>query len=183
MKKVVLLGDSIRLIGYGLRVPELLEGEVQVWQPEENCRYSYRTLRGLMDWEENLKGADVIHWNNGHWDYVEYFDDGVFTPLEIYVEVMCRIARLLLLRCDKVIFATNTPVKEGALYFKNSNVMKYNEALVPRLQEMGVIINDLYTIVAEDVESYICDDCVHLSEAGIEVCAQQTARLIRNMII
>jgi hypothetical protein len=30
MKKVVLLGDSIRLIGYGLKVPELLGDEYEV---------------------------------------------------------------------------------------------------------------------------------------------------------
>ena len=38
--KVTLLGDSIRLIGYGTRVPELLGDDFEVYQPEENCRYS-----------------------------------------------------------------------------------------------------------------------------------------------
>lgn len=39
MKKVVLLGDSIRLVGYGPRVPELLGSDYEVYQPDENCRF------------------------------------------------------------------------------------------------------------------------------------------------
>ena len=40
MKKVVLLGDSIRLIGYGTKVPEMLGPEYTVWQPSDNGRYA-----------------------------------------------------------------------------------------------------------------------------------------------
>ena len=40
MKKVTLLGDSIRYIGYGLKVPELLKDEFEVYQPNENCRFA-----------------------------------------------------------------------------------------------------------------------------------------------
>ena len=68
MKKVVLLGDSIRLIGYGKRVEELLGDQCTVWQPEDNCRFSKYTLRMLFDEQQNIKDADVIHWNNGLWD-------------------------------------------------------------------------------------------------------------------
>lgn len=182
MKKAILLGDSIRLLGYGLAVPQVLEREVEIWQPEENCRFAQHTLRGLVDWAEDMKDADVIHWNNGHWDYAEYFGDGEFTPLDVYVETMCRIGRILLSRCDKVIFATNTPVRDGAACFKNSNVIRYNNAVVPRLREMGIIINDLHSVVAADVERYICEDQVHLSEDGIEVCAKQVADTIREVI-
>ncbi len=49
MKKVVLLGDSIRLWGYGTKVPELLGKDYEVWQPEDNCRFVKYTLRGLFD--------------------------------------------------------------------------------------------------------------------------------------
>ncbi len=182
MKKITLLGDSIRLLGYGLKVPQLLEGECEVWQPEENCRFAQHTLRGLVDWAENMKDSDVIHWNNGHWDYAEYFGDGVFTPLDVYAETMCRIGRILLSRCDKVIFATNTPVRDGANGFRNSNVIRYNEVIVPQLSKMGIIINDLYSVVSEDINRYICEDRVHLSKDGIEVCAKQVADIIREAI-
>ena len=50
MKKVTLLGDSIRQIGYGTRVPELLGEDYEVFQPEENCRFVKYTLRMLFDY-------------------------------------------------------------------------------------------------------------------------------------
>ena len=43
MKRVVLLGDSIRLIGYGTKVPELLGDGYEVWQPEDNGRFAQYT--------------------------------------------------------------------------------------------------------------------------------------------
>ena len=58
MKKLVLLGDSIRE-NYGMRVKELMEGEYEVWQPDENCRFAAYTLRLIFDYQEQIKGADV----------------------------------------------------------------------------------------------------------------------------
>ena len=55
MKKVVLLGDSIRLIGYGPKVPEMLGDEYTVFQSEDNCRFVKYTLRCLFDWREDIK--------------------------------------------------------------------------------------------------------------------------------
>ena len=68
MIKVTLLGDSIRLIGYGTKVPELLGEEFEVFQPSDNCRYCKYTLRGLHDWKSDMEGSQIVHWNNGLWD-------------------------------------------------------------------------------------------------------------------
>ncbi|MCI6734265.1 MAG: hypothetical protein MR437_04210, partial [Clostridiales bacterium] len=74
MKKVTLLGDSIRQIGYGKTVAEELRKEgIEVFQPEENCRFSKYTLRMLFDYKEQIAGSDVIHWNNGLWDVSDLF--------------------------------------------------------------------------------------------------------------
>lgn len=48
--KVTLLGDSIRQIGYGTKVPELLGNSFEVFQPNDNCRFIKYILRGLFDW-------------------------------------------------------------------------------------------------------------------------------------
>ena len=91
MKKVVLLGDSIRCIGYGPRIAELLGEDYTVWQSEDNCRFVKYTLRCLFEWREDIKDADIIHWNNGLWDTsTGLFDDGgkPFTGEEEYVENM-----------------------------------------------------------------------------------------------
>ena len=77
MKKVALLGDSIRLLGYGTKVPELLGEEYEVFQPEDNCRFVKYTLRMLFELREQIQDSDIIHWNNGLWDTsTGLFDDG-----------------------------------------------------------------------------------------------------------
>ena len=75
MIKVALLGDSIRLWGYGTKVPEMLGEEYEVFQPEDNCRFVKYTLRMIFDLHEQIKDADVIHFNCGHWDVTDLFGD------------------------------------------------------------------------------------------------------------
>ena len=52
--------------------------------------------------------------------------------------------------------------------------------VVPKLKELGVQINDLYAIVADDIQGNICDDLIHLSPKGIELCAKQVAEMIAD---
>ena len=44
----------------------------------------------------------------------------------------------------------------------------------------GIAINDLYSLVAADVERYICDDGIHLSAEGIDLCGNAVVRAIRE---
>ena len=181
MKKLVLLGDSIRLIGYGQRLAELLSDEFEVWQPEDNCRWADYTYRMLSDKAAEIEGADIIHWNNGHWDICNLFGEGSFTSIENYVKAMCRVAGRLQLIAKKVIFSTTTPVKPELSYENNSIIAEYNKAVVPALQEMGIIINDLNAVVYPHINEYIKEDNIHLNEAGSEACANQLAALIRKV--
>lgn len=182
MKKVVLLGDSIRLIGYGKRVEELLKDQCTVWQPEDNCRFAKYTLRMLFDLQQDIKGADVIHWNNGLWDACDIFGDGPFTSLEEYVQNMLRIAVLLQSYGKKVIFATSTPTHPDYPYHTLERIQRYNEALVPALRERGVEINDLFSVMVNHRIDGICEDQIHLSPVGIELCAEQTAHAIKQAL-
>lgn len=180
MKKVVLIGDSIRQIGYGAPVAERLSDEFEVWQPDDNCRFAKYTLRGLWDWKDGIGGADIIHWNNGLWDVSDLFGDGEFTPIDEYVDIMLRLARLFLQRARVVIFATTTPVRPENPHNKNKTIGAYNEALIPKLRELGVVINDLYTPLAEDVYRFISDDLIHLSDEGISLAAGLVESVIRT---
>ena len=168
------------MIGYGTPVAERLADEFEVWQPNDNCRFAQYTLRGLWDWQEEMCGADIIHWNNGFWDLCEIFGDGAFTPIDEYVNTMVRIARLLKERAGTVIFATTTPVRAENRHNRNEVVEAYNAALVPRLLEMGVVINDLYTPLSEDIYRYVSTDTIHLSEEGIELAADLVEAVIRR---
>ena len=88
MIKVTLLGDSIRMIGYGPLVPALLGEDFEVFQPDENCRFAKYTLRGLFDWQGEMSGTQIVHWNNGLWDICNLFGDGLFTSESEYVIII-----------------------------------------------------------------------------------------------
>ena len=181
MIKVTLLGDSIRMIGYGTKVPELLGEDFEVFQPEVNCKFAKFTLRGLFDWDQQMAGSRIVHWNNGLWDLCNLFGDGLFSTEDEYVQNMLRIADLLLQKYDKVIFATTTPVASENRYNSNADIERYNALIVPLLQAKGVIINDLHKLVSADIDRNICEDHIHLSEEGIKVCSEQVAGIIRSV--
>ena len=181
MKKIVLLGDSIRL-GYGRRVAELLGEGYTVWQPDDNCRFAAYTLRMLYDYREQLKGADVIHFNCGLWDMCDLFGDGPFTPMDVYVEQMVRIAAILKSYASggTVIFATSTTPAPQMWGHDIERVRAYNAAAMAALEPMGVLVNDLFTPVASDIERMICEDHLHATPYGYEILAGQVADLIRK---
>jgi len=181
MKKIVLLGDSIRHIGYGYKVPNLLGDEYTVWQPGENCCYSIYTFFKLRDWKDKIAGADVIHWNNGIWDISDAFGDGRSVAIDVYADYIFRIAKLLKGLGKEVIFALTTPVRPDKGDITNELVCEYNARVRRGLEELGVHINDLYTPLAEDVEKYICDDKLHLSEEGKDKAAELVAGAIRSL--
>lgn len=179
MIKVTLIGDSIRQSGYGKAVPRLLGEGFEVFQPSDNCRFAKYTLRGLFDWEKDMQGSKIVHFNCGLWDVCNILGDGkLFTSDEEYVDNMLRIADVLLGRYEKVIFATTTPVSLKNIYNKNEDIKRFNDILVPKLLEKGVIINDLYATVITDLDRFICNDTIHLSEEGIDVCSKQVADII-----
>lgn len=182
MKKVTLLGDSIRLVGYGLEVSKLLGDEYKVFQPEDNCRFVKYTLRMLFEYKDQIDGSDIIHWNNGLWDTSTglFGDSKSFTNKEEYVENMLRVANELKRLGKRIIFATTTPVHFEYPYNDNEVIKQYNAAIVPELQKMGIEINDLHSLVAQDIDKYISEDKIHLSQEGIELCSKQVVKVIKS---
>ena len=127
-----------------------------------------------------MAGSRIVHWNNGLWDMSNLFGDGPFSSEEEYVTNMLAIADILLQRYEKVIFATTTPVRPENPYDKNDVIERYNALIVPLLREKGVIINDLHSLVAQDIYRNISKDNIHLSEEGIRPCAEQVAKMIQT---
>ena len=178
MKKIILLGDSIRL-SYGDRVRELLGEGYTVWQPEDNCRFASYTLRMLFDYKAQLEGADVIHFNCGLWDMCDLFGDGPFTPLEVYVEQMVRIAKILKTYAPVVIFATTTPPSPKMWGHDLNRVRAYNAAAMAALEPLGILFDDLFTPVAEDIDRMISEDFLHASPYGVGILANRVADCIK----
>ena len=116
MKKIVLIGDSIRL-GYEAYVRSAFGGIAEVYSPKENCRFAHYVFRYLHEWKalgEWPSDADIVHWNAGLWDTLRLYGDEPLTPPDMYGEMIRRIDKRLRLLFPKakMIFATSTPVIE-----------------------------------------------------------------------
>jgi len=184
MKKITLLGDSIRLIGYGKKVADSLENDgYKVFQPDENCRFAKYTLRMLYDYKNEIAGSDVIHWNNGLWDVCNLFGDGTFSSLADYKKTIIRELKILKEITPNIIFATTTPVRDDNPNNNNDIIKKFNAEIVPVLKTEGCYINDLYNLLYEKRNLYIRDDDkIHLTASGIEVCHQAVYGCIKSVL-
>ncbi|MCQ2462646.1 MAG: SGNH/GDSL hydrolase family protein [Clostridia bacterium] len=179
MKKIALLGDSIRM-NYAPEVIRLLGDEYEVISPEDNCRFCTYLQRMVFDMSNELDGCDVIHFNSGEWDVSDVVGDGLFTPEDVYVRTVIRIAEFLKTKAKTVIFATSTPVTTHPQN-NNADIQRYNAAVVPQLRERGIVINDLWTLVDEKREENIrSDDGIHLTDRGIGLCSRAVAQLIKS---
>lgn len=182
MKKVLLIGDSIRL-SYQPKVAELLKSKAVVTGPDDNCRFSAYTLFNLPAWAVD-NDYDVIQWNNGQWDTCYMPDNKIHTSLPEYLKLQERIVSILKKKAGRLIFATTTPVwpehfrSMTVNQRKNEDIVSYNSAVTKLLAGLGVEILDLHTPVSANIKCYICDDMVHLTQEGIDLCADRVAERI-----
>jgi hypothetical protein len=181
MKKVLLLGDSIR-INYQDEVKKQLEGTAEVYSPADNCRFAKYTLWCLGEWLILGGGKyDVIHWNNGIWDTftLDHLNEP-FTGIDDYLRDMMKVYEVLRKTGAKIIFASTTAVKPDLINTNNSRIEYYNSCVTALLKTKNVKINDLYTPVKEHLNEYIAEDNLHLSEAGIKALGSIVAEKIKE---
>ena len=186
MKKVILIGDSIRQ-GYDKFVKMALEGSAEVYFPQENCRFAQYVLRNFNEWvgQSKFGGANVdcVHWNAGLWDCLTMYEDGCLTPIEVYEQFMERVCKRIRLICPnaKVIFATSTPVNEAGYKSPNTfmrynaDIEKYNAVAVEVVKKYGFEVNDLYSLLADKPLSYH-SDMTHFY-------TREAAELITNAVV
>ena len=201
MKKVLLIGDSIRFgapsnpeygtsssPGYGVYVKEMLKGEAEVYAPDENCRFAQYTLRYLYDWSKTLEceKIDIIHWNNGLWDLLRINGDEPLTPIDVYELMLGRVHDMMrkIFPNAKIIFALSTAVIEEwarpDFCRFNSDIEKYNEAAKRVMANKGVVVNDLYSISA-GFDKSLHSDWVHFNEEGSKILARAVCEKIRSV--
>ena len=191
MKKVLLLGDSIRM-GYEAMVADLLREECEVRYSEENGRFAAYTLWQANQMFKEYGRFDLVHWNNGYWDMnVEAPMTEAMHPLEEYRHFLQRILALCRQNADHVIFATTTPVQEkGSAFdvahtgcyisYDNDWVRSYNRTARELMEQENVPVNDLYELMQSSESYYKCPDKLHLTEDGYRLCAEQAASMIRK---
>ncbi|MBQ8409687.1 MAG: SGNH/GDSL hydrolase family protein [Clostridia bacterium] len=154
MKKIILIGDSIRF-GYDKYVKDALEGVAEVYYGNDSARFSEYTLRYLSDWKhDNGWGNDIdlVHWNTGLWDVLEMYGELPISNPQQYGETIGKIERQIKILFPKAkqVFATSTSVIEERYGHDrkrhNHFIEQYNKIAVETLAGTGCVINDLYTL-------------------------------------
>lgn len=180
MKRVLLLGDSIRM-GYQAGVQQRLRDAAEVVAPEENGRFATYTFWGLHLWIAELGRPDIVHWNNGLWDvHHEAPREDALTLLDEYVATLERTIGELRRIGATIIFATTTPVAPASIDRSNDEIDRYNAAAIDLMRRHAIEINDLNRLVRQDLAANLSDDQVHLSAQGYDRCAGQVAAIIRR---
>ena len=184
MKKVILIGDSIRL-GYREVVARELSGMAIIWSPDENGGKSRNVLSNLDDWVLS-KRPDIVHFNCGLHDLKRKMGK-IAVPLDEYREILRAIC-MELSRLDGCtsIWAATTPVKEDWHHQNKGSdrleedVDLYNRAALGVVRDFGLLVNDLFILVERHGrKALLLDDGVHFTAEGYEILGKQVASVIR----
>jgi lysophospholipase L1-like esterase len=185
---VWLLGDSIRM-SYQERVAEILAGRANIRGPAENGQHTRHTLASLDRWLEELGPPQIIHWNVGLHDCGHNPKRSPRQlPLEEYRGNLGQCIDRLRRFSTRIVWATSTPMaptrpfSEDQWSWRNDDILKYNEAAGGLMRAHGISLHDLHALVEAHSELYLCEDGIHLSEAGVEACAGQVAEAIRGSL-
>jgi hypothetical protein len=189
MKKLFLLGDSIRL-GYEPLVREKLVNRMEVFSPEGvNCQFAQFTLCHLHEWGEKTGCADeidLVHWNNGLWDVLHRLGDECLTSIDIYAIMLKRIYKRIgiIFPRAKVIYALTTPVIEsrfeGPNFFRRNNEIREYNAIASRIMgELNVDVNDLYSLASGFPEDFYADT-THFTEKGYDLLAEAVVKVCES---
>jgi hypothetical protein len=189
LPRVLLLGDSIS-IGYTLPTRKQLEGEVNLLRPPANCGPTTRGIESLDEWLGEGEW-DVIHFNFGLHDLkymnesgglVDASEGAQQVPIDQYVENMEKIVLRLKETGAVLIFATTTPVPEGAKGRVVGDSAKYNAAALRVMKEHEVAVDDLYAYCMPRLEEIQREADVHFIPAGSAKLAEQVAEHIRKAL-
>lgn len=189
MKKVLLLGDSIRQ-GYEKYVDIAFEDTAQVFYPKDCGRFAAYTLRYIGIWKAQLKCGDVdlIHWNAGLWDCLRMGDDLPHTELPVYQNYLHRVCLAIerLFPNAQQVFATSTAVREerftGVLKRFNADIEAYNAAAIEVVTQHGAKINDLYAVTKNAPEDVYSDSTHFNTKAGTQLVTQPVIACVEQTL-
>ncbi len=189
MKRVVLIGDSIRM-GYQSHVERFLRGEADVRGPHENGRTSGNVLAHLQEWVL-AEAPDVVHLNAGLHDLHRDRETGrTTTPLDVYRSNLEAIFHRLRDETDAtLIWAATTPVNQDRHRANKpfdraeDDVAAYNAAAAEVARAAGARINDLYEVVERAGRDRLLQaDGVHFTDEGYELLGQAVTEAVREVL-
>lgn len=189
MKRVLLLGDSIR-IGYCEQVAALMKDRAEVLWPNENCRFAKYMLAAMTGWAGSIDRPDtidVVHWNCGQWDMAQF--EGTGEPLvtaEEYAAALVRVDAVIRRSFPnaQVIFALTTPILPNipmSAPRTTEDVVRYNDAALEVMNRLNVPVNDLFS-VAQSIPAEAYADAVHFKPEGCQVLAEAVVHAVEKYI-
>jgi len=191
LPRVLLIGDSIS-IGYTLPVRALLKGQANVHRPPTNCGSTTTGLQELDQWLGSGKW-DVIHFNFGLHD-LKYADERgnlvavdrgtQQVPVGQYEKNLEELVTRLEKTGAKLIWASTTPVPEGAQGRVPGDEVKYNAAAKRVMDKHGVAINDLHAFASQfkDEKAIQMERNVHFMRSGsVELARQVVAHILKAL--
>lgn len=170
LPRVLLIGDSIS-IGYTADVRELLKGQANVHRIPTNGGDTARGLEKLASWLGDGKW-DVIHFNWGLHDLKHVRDNklDLTAPVVATPTTYEKNLRELVGRLQKtgasLIWASTTPVPEGAKGRVPGDDLIYNSVASAIMTESSVPINDLHGYIQPELGTYQRSADVHFNDAG-----------------
>jgi len=180
LPRILLIGDSIS-IGYTLTVRERLAGTANVHRIPENGRDTAHGLENLTRWLGNTRW-DLIHFNFGLHDIRRIKDDRMdVTGVRVRsVDEYSANLRQLLDQLKKIgarlVFATTTPVPEGADGRLPGDEMECNQRAVALMTEAGVGVTDLHGFIQPFLASVQLPANVHFTEEGSRLLGEEVFR-------
>lgn len=189
---VLLIGDSISL-EYTPTVRALLKSKFDVFRIPENGETSAHVLSNLDRWLAEKKW-DVIHYNAGLHDIKRVKDpaslqtqspsnDGTrWIEPDVYQNDMGAISAKLAATGARVIFATTTPVPDGAVGRDPRDVDAYNEVGLRLANAQNFCIDDLNGFIRPFVDAVQWRGNVHFYPDGDRLLGGQVARAIIDCV-
>lgn len=184
LPNILIIGDSISL-GYTPPLRDELKGVANVYRIPANGGPTDRGLSSIENWLGERKW-DLIYFNWGLHDSA-YKDWDIRTgiqhsSLEQYEKNLEALVIRLKQRGSKLIWASTTPIPDGAGGNIKGDSAKYNNVAAKIMQKHEVYISDLYGYVLADLAKYQLPQNIHFSNEGSVFLAKKIAEDIRAML-
>lgn len=188
MKRVVLIGDSIRM-GYQPHVLAALKARAVVTAPKANCGNTLWIREHLDEWVISQK-PDLVHFNAGIHDlgWMPGETNSRFSMSEYVRSLRIIVQRLRTHTHATLIFATTTPflVPCDLTVPKDqctsaTGVDRYNAAAVKLMKRLGVPVNELNRVVHQaGLQKCLRDDKIHMTNAGNDLLGAAVIEAIQK---
>lgn len=176
LPRVLLIGDSIS-VGYTTRVRRVLEGKANVHRIPVNGGSTLVGLENMDQWLAWKDHWDVIQFNFGLHDLARTVDgkSDVAGPVKVSIEEYTKNLELLVTKLEatgaELIWATTTPVPEGADGRVPGDEVIYNAAAEKVMRKHHIRINDLYTFIKPHLAMAQPPKDVHFKDEGNDLFA------------